>query len=150
MSVAVFNLGDFLVRYPQFTNVSPNKLAAYFADSGILYLNNTNCSIVRNVARRTLLLYMLVAHLSTLNGDLSADGQFLPVGRTSQAAEGSVSASLEYVPPTPGSGAWFNQTQPGASFWQATTSLRGFHYSPRPTNPNGFPRYDGGNIRRRF
>jgi hypothetical protein len=143
VALSVFNLADFLTRYPQFSAVSPNKLAAYFADAGILYLSNTDCSVVRNVARRTLLLYMLTAHLSELNGDLSADGQFKPVGRVSQAAEGTVSASLEYVPPTPGTGAWFTQTQPGAAFWQATSAIRGFRYSPRPTNPNGFPRYDG-------
>lgn len=150
MAVAVFNLADFLIRYPQFSAVSPAKLAAYFADAGILYLTNTDCSPVRNVAKRTLLLYMLTAHQSELNGDLTADGQSKPVGRISQAAEGSVSASFEMNPPTAGSGPWFAQTQPGAAFWQATSSLRGFRYSPRPTNPNGFPRYDGGPFLRRL
>lgn len=146
MAVAVFNLGDFSTRYPQFAaaNVSPTKLAAYFADAGVLYLNNCDSSPVGNVAKRTLLLYMLTAHMSELNGDLSADGQFKPVGRVSQAAEGSVSASLEMNTPTAGTGSWFAQTQPGASFWAATSSLRGFRYFAQPTNPNGYPRYGGG------
>lgn len=133
MGIAVFNLGDFLVRYPAFSNVSPAALAAYFSDAGILYLNNTSRSPVRNVARRTLLLYMLVAHLSYMNGDLSADGQARPVGRVSQAAEGSVSASFDYTAPTDGSGAWFKQSEYGANFWQATSALRGFKYFPQIT-----------------
>lgn len=143
MAVAVFVIADFLTRYPQFSAVNQIKLAAYFSDAGILYLNNTDCSPVP-VAKRTLLLYMLTAHLSELNGDLSADGQFRPVGRVSQAAEGSVSASFEMNPQTAGTGPWFQQTQPGASFWQATSSIRGFRYLAQPTNPNGYPRYDGG------
>jgi hypothetical protein len=144
VAVAVFNLADFLTRYPEFTAVNPAKLAAYFADAGILYLNNTDCGLVRNIPKRTLLLYMLTAHQSFLSGDLTADGQPKPVGRVSQAAEGSVSATFEGVPPTPGTGAWFQQSQYGAAFWQATSSLRGMRYLARPTNPNGFPRYDGG------
>lgn len=147
MAIAVFNLADFLVRYPEFSAVSPAKLAADFSDAGILYLSNSDCSPVPNVAKRTLLLYMLTAHISYLNGDLSADGQPKPVGRVSQAAEGTVSATLEYIPPTPGSGAWFNQTQYGAAFWTATAYLRSMRYVARPTNPNGFPRYDGGILR---
>jgi hypothetical protein len=144
MSVAVFNLVDFLTRYAEFSAVSPSKLAAYFSDAGILYLNNSPGGRVRDIPKRTLLLYMLTAHQSFLSGDLTADGQPKPVGRVSQAAEGSVSASFEGVPPTPGTGAWFQQTQYGAAFWQATSSLRGMRYLPRQTNPNSFPRYDGG------
>lgn len=150
MAVAVFNLVDFLIRYPEFTAVSATKLAAYFSDAGVLYLNNTDCSLVQNIAKRTLLLYQLTAHQSFIGGDLTADGQPKPVGRVSQAAEGSVSATFEGVPPTPGTGAWFQQSQYGAAFWQATSSLRGFRYIAQPTNPNGFPRYDGGFNRGRF
>jgi hypothetical protein len=151
MAVAVFTLADFLARYPEFTAVNtanPARLPALFADAGILYLNNTDCSRVRDVAKRTLLLYMLTAHQSFLSGDLTADGQPKPVGRVSQAAEGSVSATFEGVPPTPGTGAWFQQSQYGAAFWQATSSLRGFRYSPRPTNPN-VTRYDFSGFGRR-
>jgi Protein of unknown function (DUF4054) len=151
MGIAVFNITDFLTRYPEFTAVNaanPARLPALFSDAGILYLNNTSASPVRNVARRTLLLYMLTAHQSFLSGDLTADGQPRPVGRVSQAAEGSVSASFEMNPPTAGSGPWYAQTPYGAAFWQATSAIRGFRYFARPTNPNGFPRYDGGFGRR--
>lgn len=146
MAVAVFNSALFLARYPEFTaanSANPTILGALFLEAG-LYLSNCDSSPVQNITRRTILLNMLTAHIAFIGGLLTADGQPKPVGRISQAAEGSVSASFEGVPPTPGTGAWFQQSQYGAAFWQATSSLRGFKYVPRPTNPNGFPRYDGG------
>lgn len=129
MAIAVFNPAQFIARYPEFTAVSAIRLTALFAEAG-LYLSNTDRSPVQNVVRRGMLLNMITAHISYLAGDLSADGQARPVGRVSQAAEGSVSASFEGVPPTPGTGAWYQQSQYGAAFWQATSNLRGFRYIP--------------------
>lgn len=127
MAVAVFNSTVFKARYPEFANVNDLVLSAFFDEAG-LYLNNTDCSPVQDVNRRTTLLNMLTAHIGFLAGVLSADGQARPVGRVSQAGEGSVNASFDYTPATPGSGAWFNQSQYGAAFWQATTSLRGMRF----------------------
>ena len=76
---------------------------------------------------------MLTAHIAVIGGLLSADGLPQPVGRIASASEGSVSASFDNVTATPGTGAWFQQTQYGAAFWQATTSLRGFKYIAEPT-----------------
>lgn len=142
MAVAVFNFAAFIARYPEFSAVSPTLLSTLFDESG-LYLSNTDCSPVQDITRRTVLLNMLTAHIAFIGGALTADGQPKPVGRVSQAAEGTVSASFEGVPPTPGTGAWFQQSQYGAAFWQATTSLRGMRYVPQPTDPNGYPRYGG-------
>lgn len=136
--VAVWNPGVFLARYPEFTaayNVNPSKFASYFTEAG-LYLSNQPNSPVQDVPTRLVLLNMLVAHISYIGGDLSADGQTRPVGRVSAAGEGSVNATFDYTPATPGSGPWFNQSQYGAAFWQATSNLRGMRYSPRCTNPN--------------
>lgn len=133
--VAIWNPGVFLARYPEFTTAytaNPSKFASYFTEAG-LYLSNSPTSPVQDVNTRLVLLNMLVAHISYMGGDLSADGQSRPLGRVSDAAEGSVSASFDFTPATPGSGPWFNQGQYGAAFWQATSSLRGFRYSPRPT-----------------
>lgn len=132
MAIAVFNYAQFIARYPEFSAVSQTRLGLLFTEAG-LYLNNTDCSPVSDVTRRGVLLNMITAHISYINGDLSADGQTRPVGRVSQAAEGSVSASFEGVLPTPGSGAWYQQSQYGAAFWQATSNLRSFRYRPRPT-----------------
>lgn len=225
--VAVFDITKFLTRYPEFSQVDAGKLNAYFEEAG-LYLSNCPTSIVQNVSRRLMLLNMLVAHISFLEGDLDATniqpapasaqievtspvaGSFVithglgvvpesidilmtsagaiwqtaaadatnlflaasdvgltatvsvfqtttvatgigsprPVGRTSSASEGSVSASFDYISPTPGSGPWFNQTPYGAAFWQATASLRGMHYRPGP-NP-GLPMRAPGYFRGRF
>lgn len=142
MAIAVFNQATFLARYPEFTafaTANPAALPAMFTEAGD-YLNNTDCSPVQDIARRTRLLNMLTAHIAFLGGALSADGQTRPVGRMDSATEGSVSASFDYTAATPGSGAWFNQSQYGAAFWQATSSLRGMHYRPRPTRVEGpFP-----------
>lgn len=147
--IAVWNPGIFLARYPEFTipyNANQAKYASYFIEAGI-YLSNCPTSPVRDVNRRLILLNMLVAHISYLGGDLSADGQTRPVGRVSGAGEGSVNATFEYISPaTPGSGPWFNQSQYGAAFWQATTSIRGMHYAsgPRGHHGGGFGRFGGG------
>ena len=131
MAVVVFDAAAFKVRYPVFASVDNGLLSACFDDAG-LYLSNTDTSPVQNTTTRQSLLWMLTAHIAWLGGALQAN-QPLPVGRTSQAAEGSVSASFEYTTPTTGSGPWFQQTQWGASFWQATSNLRGFRYIARPT-----------------
>lgn len=132
MPAVVFDPAAFRARYPEFAAVANPTLAACFDEAG-LYLSNTDNSPVQNLTRRATLLNMLTAHVAYLGGLLSADGMPRPVGRVSQASEGSVSAAFEGVPPTPGSGAWFQQSSYGASFWQATTSLRGFRYIPCPT-----------------
>lgn len=130
MTAVVFDSAAFKARYPEFAAVSDDLLSACFEEAS-LYLSNADNSPVQNVTRRAVLLNMLTAHIAALGGALSSDGQPRPVGRISSAAEGSVSASMEYM--APGSSAWFAQTQYGAAFWQATSSLRGFRYIPQPT-----------------
>lgn len=130
MAAVVFDPAAFKSRYPEFAAVANATLTAYFSEAA-LYLSNADNSPVRDLTRRAVLLNMLTAHIGYINGALSADGMPRPVGRVSQGAEGSVSAGLEYL--APGSAAWFAQSQYGVAFWQATTSLRGFRYVPRPT-----------------
>lgn len=130
MTAVVFDPAAFKARYPEFAAVGDPLLQACFGEAG-MYLSNTDNSPVQNVTRRAVLLNMLTAHIAALGGALSSDGQPRPVGRVSSATEGSVSASMEYL--APGSSAWFAQTQYGAAFWQATTSLRGFRYIAQPT-----------------
>ncbi len=138
--IATFNPSVFIGRYPEFTkayNANPQLFASYFAEAG-LYMNNTSLSVVQNVSLLGVLLNMLTAHIAFLGGVLTADGQTRPVGRVSAATEGGVSATFEYTGPTPGSGAWFKQSQYGAAFWQATTCYRGAQYFPQPTRVEGF------------
>lgn len=132
MPAVIFDPVAFKARYPEFAAVADLTLGACFDEAG-LYLSNSDNSPVQNLTRRATLLNMLTAHVAYIGGLLSADGMPRPVGRVSQASEGSVSAAFEGVPPTPGSGAWFQQSQYGAAFWQATSSLRGMRYIPCPT-----------------
>lgn len=130
MSAVVFDPVAFKARYPEFAAVANPALQLCFDEAGF-YLSNANNSPVQNVTRRAVLLNMLTAHIAFIGGKLSADGMPRPVGRTSNASEGSVSAGFEYL--TPGTHAWFTQSQYGAAYWQATSSLRGFRYRARPT-----------------
>ena len=135
MGIAIFNLGMFLARYPEFTlfnTNNPGQLQTLFDESG-LYLSNCPTSPVQNLTRRLILLNMLTAHIAFLGGALSSDGQARPVGRLATAGEGSVNADFDFTPATPGSGPWFNQSAYGSSFWAATTSLRAFRYISQPT-----------------
>lgn len=130
MAAVVFDPTAFKARYPEFAAVADATLTACFNEAG-LYLSNADNSPVQNITSRATLFNMLTAHVAYLGGLLSADGMPRPVGRLSQAGEGSVSAAFENL--TPGSAAWFQQSQYGAAFWQATTSLRGFRYIAQPT-----------------
>ena len=130
MTAVVFDPAAFKARYPEFAAVANATLQACFDEAG-LYLSNSDKSPVRDLTRRAVLLNMLTAHVAYIGGILSADGMPRPVGRLSQASEGSVSAAFENL--APGSAAWFQQSQYGAAFWQATTSLRGFRYIAQPT-----------------
>jgi hypothetical protein len=130
MAAVVFDPAAFKARYPEFASVDDALLSACFTEAGF-YLSNKDNSPVQDIARRSVLLNMLTAHIAYIGGALSVDGQPRPVGRVSQASQGSVSAAFDYA--APGSTAWFQQSQYGVAFLQATSSLRGFRYSPRAT-----------------
>ena len=129
MPAVTFDPVAFKARYPEFAAVADALLQACFDEAG-MYLSNSD-KPVANETRRLVLFNMLTAHIAFIGGALSADSMPRPVGRLSQASEGSVSAAFENL--APGSAAWFQQSQYGATFWQATTSLRGFRYIAQPT-----------------
>jgi hypothetical protein len=134
MAIVVFVPADFKTVYPEFAAVPDVQLEYYFAQAEI-YLDNTNASPVHNVNTRKILLWMLTAHIAQLAGVLentsgSSTG-LQPVGRTSSATEGSVSVDFEYK--VPGTASWYTQTQYGAAYWEATSSVRTIHYLARPT-----------------
>lgn len=133
MGIVVFDPVAFKVRYPEFATAPDELLGAYFDETAI-YLNNTESSLVRDVAKRTVLLYMLVAHITVLNFGVGGQVASPLVGRINSATEGSVSVSAD-MGPVSGSQAWFYQTKYGAAYWQATVSLRAFRYIPGRSYP---------------
>ena len=66
MPAVVFDTGRFLARFPEFDNVADEQLQALFNEA-TLYLDNTDASLVTNVAAREALFMLLVAHLAQLN-----------------------------------------------------------------------------------
>ena len=138
MTIAVFDPAAFKLRYPEFASVSDTVLSEIFHDAE-LYLDNTDCSPVQDVAKRLRLLNMLVAHIAKLSGVAGLGGAGsaatggAPVGLLGSATEGSVSVSYDTSHVPQGSAAYFAQTAYGYAFWQATAYLRTFRYIPQPT-----------------
>lgn len=135
--VVTFNEALFLARYPQFTafaSVNPGALQLRFDEVTALYINNTINSIVKEVAERSILINYAIAHMLQIEGVTTVNGQgstSQQVGRVSSATEGSVSASLD-MGATPGTAAWWLQTQYGATYWNATAKYRTFRYARAP------------------
>jgi len=134
MAIVVFVPAQFKLVYPEFADVPDVQLEYYFSQAEI-YLDNTNASPVPNVNTRKILLWMLTAHIAQLAGvleDINGGSSGLqPVGRVSSATEGTVSVGFEYK--VPGTASWYAQTQYGAAYWEATSSVRTIHYLARPT-----------------
>lgn len=144
MTVAVFSYPTWAARYPALAASVDQTLAeAYFAEAA-LYCNNTDVSVIPCDAvtyqPRLALLNMVVAHIATLNRPTDQGGSGL-VGRVANATQGSVNVTAD-MGATPGTAAWFMQTQPGASYWQATAQYRTFRpvFAPAaPPFPRRFP-----------
>lgn len=131
MSVAVFDYDLWVTTYPEFATVTEPVATVQF-DTATLFLNNTECSPVRDVTRRLSLLNMVTAHLTKLFVTVGGVAPSGLVGRVSSATEGSVSVSTEYVAAQTNSQAFWNQTPYGALFWAATVGLRSARYVPGP------------------
>lgn len=135
----VFVFADWAARYPELVGPSETPpgtgttTAVQAADDFVLaglYLNNTPTSVVQDIPTRTILLYMITAHLACLAARQEAEpnGNAL-VGRISDATQGSVSVSAD-VGTTSNSEAFWYQTQYGMAFWKATVRFRmGGRYS---------------------
>nr|DAD89442.1 MAG TPA: head to tail adaptor [Myoviridae sp. ctxpQ22] len=112
--VVVFDPQEFKTLYPEFAKTEDATLTLYF-NAACLLLDNTEKSMVKDLAERKMLLYMLTCHIATLK----ANGNTL-VGTITSASEGKVSVSL-----TPFQNAnWYMTTQCGAMYWQATAKYR--------------------------
>ena len=128
MPAVVFDTGRFLARFPEFENVAAEQLQALFNEA-TLYLDNTDASLVTNVAAREALFMLLVTHLAQLNFGSKTSPATPLVGRVTSVSEGSVSISGD-APALPGTATWYGLTKYGISYWQATAPWRTMHYRP--------------------
>ena len=126
MPAVVFDTGRFLARFPEFENVADEQLQALFNEA-TLYLDNTDASLVTNVAAREALFMLLVAHLAQLNFGSKTSPATPLVGRVTSVSEGSVSISGD-APALPGTATWYGLTKYGISYWQATAPWRTMQY----------------------
>lgn len=136
--VVTFDPAAFIVQYPEFAAVAPARLQ-YFFNRATLLLNNSKCSVVRDLTERTILLNMLTAHVGFLLGATAADGQARPVGQVLSGTEGSVSASFANVAPQGGMAAYYAQSPYGLEYWNSTVKYRSVRYLPQPTITEGVP-----------
>ena len=141
MTVAVFVVADWRVRFPEFSNVSDDEVNDCFTDATMI-LDNTDASLApcdpATYLPRLRYLWHLTAHLAQLYFGSTVQAQSRVVGRISSAGQGSVNMSAEYNGPQAAS--WYNQTQYGATYWNMTRQLRTFQYVPGMSGPACPPR----------
>ena len=121
--VVDFDITEFRTLYPNI-KATDAQLEMDFVEACML-LNNTKTSCVKNLAERKLLLYLLVAHIASLQARIEAGNE--AVGRVASGTEGSVSVSFDNGPTTL-SDKWYMQTPYGAQYWALTSKYRSFLY----------------------
>ncbi|EJX7554741.1 DUF4054 domain-containing protein, partial [Escherichia coli] len=126
MGVVIFDPSAFKLRYPEFSSVDDALLQQYFTQATI-YLDNTDTSRVSDLAVRSMLLNMLVAHIACLYSGANGQSPSGLVGRIDSASEGSVSVHAD-MPGGTANSAWYMQTKYGADYWNATAPFRTFQY----------------------
>ena len=136
--VVVFDPVEFRALYPTI-QATDDQLEMYF-EMAETFLDNTKCSVVKDLGARKRLLYLLVAHIATLTGQAEKGNNV--VGRVSSATEGTVSIGLDYG--TMGNNErWYLQTPWGAMYWQLTKKYRSAVYRlglrPMPVQRTYFP-----------
>lgn len=138
--VVPFSYTDWLAAYPSFSETITAPQAESFFHLAELILNNTARSPIQSLTQRRILLWLLVAHQAQLFAnnkayDANASSPTTPpVGRIASATRGSVSISFDGSA-LPKQAGWFNQTQYGLMFWQATAPLRQMRFLPGRTHP---------------
>lgn len=121
--IVVFNPVEFRLLYPSVV-ATDAQLSAYFSMAET-FLDNTECSIVKDLKARKNMLYLLVAHIATLTGQAQSGNPV--VGRIANATEGTVSVGLDYG--TMGNNErWYLQTPWGAMYWQLSKKYRSMVY----------------------
>ena len=136
--VVVFDPVEFRELYPTI-QATDEQLEMYF-EMAETFLDNTKCSVVKDLGARKRLLYLLVAHIATLTGQAEKGNNV--VGRVSSATEGTVSIGLDYG--TMGNNErWYLQSPWGAMYWQLTKKYRSAVYRlglrPMPVQRTYFP-----------
>lgn len=138
----VFDYALWILRYPEFSEVSAELAQLYF-DEATMFLRNDGSGPVTDAAIQLRLLNLMTAHIAALNSGANGQTPSPFVGQMTSASEGSVSVGANALA-APGTYAWWILTRYGAEFWAATAAYRTMHYRvpiPRVFSPSGFRRY---------
>ncbi len=146
-TIVTFDPVAFTTAFPEFSTVPVARLQLLFTIAESL-LDNTGGGPVQDPVLLQTLFQLLVAHLLTLFGPSVTTGSQTggvagspnaPVGRLSNATEGTVSVSYDFpVTPENPSQAWYAQTKYGALYWTATVRYRSFRYATIGNSGTGF------------
>lgn len=138
MGVAVsFNYQKWLARYPEFSNVSEPTAQECFKEAGLTHAND-GTGPIGNADMQLMLLNMLTAHIAQLSFGSTKKPATGLVGRISSASEGSVSAQVQNDYPS-GTPQWFQQTDYGSAYWNATQQFKTFRYRAPRIRRAGWP-----------
>jgi len=132
--VVVFDYAKFILRYPEFSAVSPDRLQLFFDDATDIVDNSPN-SRIRDIAVRERILFCLTAHIAALEGanvdgsiTISGGIQMSARGRLASATQGSTSVSFDNAPLKTSSQAWYETTKYGQTAWLLMKPWRKFSY----------------------
>ncbi|MBI0164796.1 DUF4054 domain-containing protein [Snodgrassella sp. M0351] len=121
--IVQFNLLKFRKLYPKIS-ATDDQLSMFFVEAS-MSCNNTEHSVIHDLQERELLLFLLTAHIATLQQRIDSGNE--AVGRIASASEGSVSVVLDNGQ-TKDSEKWYQQTPYGARYWVLTKRYRSFFY----------------------
>lgn len=119
-----FSYGDFQGMFPELKPISAQQVQTSFCFAEGL-VNNTLTPFVEEDCLRKKLLYLLTAHIVSLNNRGAGN-----VGAISGAHEGSVGVDYSMASIDKLGAGWFGQTQYGLLFWQLTSKFRSGFFVP--------------------
>lgn len=139
MGVAVgISYDQWIASFPEFQGITQTQFNICYGEAQIFHRNDGGGPVRTGMAQTTLLLLM-ISHICQIQfgtpGNPASPND--PVGRVTNAGEGSVSVGFENSFP-PGTPQWFQQTKYGAMYWTATAVYRTMRYMPghgRPLSP---------------
>jgi hypothetical protein len=133
-----WNYDNFASRFPEFSQVLPAQMQQFFNEA-TLYQRNDAGGPVDNPVTQAVLLGLMTAHICALNTQSQGDptpgaakDANSPVGRISDASQGSVSAAFDFGSSSAEHKVWACQTRYGAAWWAATRQFRTARYFAPP------------------
>ena len=121
MAAVVFDVEFFKNRYRAYAAVDTTLLAAMFIEACAV-CDNSDSSVITDVAVRGVILHAIVAHIY----ELSTTPLVGRVGDLSNVA--GIGSHMAYVNASNGSQAWFDQTPHGAKAWAMMAPYRSALY----------------------